>query len=193
MPSYLFPVPFQGTVTNFEASICSSSCSNPFCLTLTDIDGVNIITHVRDRNSAPKERADDPNNQAPIMCVSWLCAVTHMTRFVTEQDRLYLQLKAIVPNIPAGKTVNFKLTFVTDSSFAQSVLNSSCSYVTEITVDEERLRLSIPLKFTTVKRPPKPDAGYFLVAFVALSLIIGFLVLLRLRPQATRRRMPQSI
>lgn len=73
---YVFPVPFQGTVTAFEAS---TGCFYLFIFVLegricvlitfllTAIDGVAIITHVRDRQAAPKERQDDPQQSQPVI------------------------------------------------------------------------------------------------------------------------------
>lgn len=129
------------------------------CLTITGIDGVSIVSHVRDRQSAPKERPEDPNNLPVIMYGHTTCADLTSDRYVTEQDRLYLQLKAVLPNVPAGKTVQFKITYEITGFFPIIVL-MEISYVTEITMDEDRLRFSVPLKFTTTKRPPKPEAGY---------------------------------
>lgn len=78
---------------------------------------MSIVSHVRDRQSAPKERPEDTSNLPVIMYVLAARADLTFDRYVTEQDRLYLQLKAVLPNVPAGKTVQFKITYEFDCFF----------------------------------------------------------------------------
>ena len=66
--SYVFPIPFQGTVTGVEASILDPLSVSPwYLLDPLGIDGVTIIGHVRDRQSAPKERPEDASTLPVIM------------------------------------------------------------------------------------------------------------------------------